>query len=230
MVHKLIVPDEFSPGESIELEVIARDTDGDTLTYTWDVSAGKLDATTGSKVKWTAPSDVGSVTITVRVRDGENSSTTRSKTVRYVLEHLPDVQVTLIVPGKQAAGIKLGDAFKTVKALYGEPDEAVGKDGLFKYWDANVGLSGFLDDSHLVRSLFIRRPNQAKTAGGTRIGSSLKHVEGEFGAAEGVDKDAHWYWTKGIEFDYDAASRVEEIYVFPPIGAAPGKVSTVINA
>ena len=41
---------EFNPGEILEFHIIAYDEDGDTLTYTWEVDAGKLSATTGTDV------------------------------------------------------------------------------------------------------------------------------------------------------------------------------------
>ena len=50
-----------------------------------------------------------------------------------------------------------------------------------------------------------------------------KRVEEEFGVAEEVDRAGkeHWYWKKGITFDYDDDAKVMLIYVFTPIGAAP---------
>ena len=231
MVRRLILPDAFAPRETIELEIIAHDPDDDPLSYTWHVTAGKLDSTTGAKVKWTAPADVRSITITVRVNDSPTSSITRSKTVNYVSDHPPEVQLTRIVPGKQAIGIKLGDPFDTAKALYGKQDDPISKDGFFSYWDNNIGLSGFVNDSNNVRSLFIRKPNKSKTDSGTGIRSSLRQVEDEFGPAEKIDAPdkTHWYWTKGIAFSYDADLRVESIHVFNPIGAAPPKIMPMLN-
>ena len=230
MVRKLSIPDEFEPGETIELQITAHDPDGDTLSYTWRVSAGTLDATTGSTVKWTAPSDTRSVTITVRVNDGPDSGITRSRTVTYVTERPPEVPKLNIIPGKRAAGINLGDPFNTVIALYGKQDDPIDRTGFFAYWDDNIGISGFVDNSNNVTDLFIRRPNKSKTPGGIGIGSTLKQVENEFGPAEEIREGhkAHWYRAKGIQFDYNADSRVEKIYVFSPIGAAPAKAALVL--
>ena len=217
MVRKLSIPEEFAPGETIELQITAHDPDGDTLSYTWRVSAGKLDATTGATVKWTAPSDTRSVTITVQVHDGPDSSITRSRTVKYVTERLPETPKLNIIPGNRAAGIHLGDPFNTVIALYGKPDDPIGQDDHFTYRD--IGISGFVEDDNTVRSLFIRRPNKSKTPGGIGVGSSLKQVENDFGPAEEIkrrNKD-HWYWARGIEFTYDAEFKVESIYIFEPI-------------
>ena len=217
LVRKLTIPEEFEPGETIELQITAHDPDGDILSYTWRVSAGTLDATTGSTVKWTAPSDTRSVTITVQVNDGPDSSITRSRTVTYVIERPPEVSKLSIIPGNRAAGIHLGDPFNTVIALYGKQDDPIGQDDHFTYRD--IGISGFVNDDNTVRALFIRRPNKSKTPNGIGIGSSLKQVEDEFGPAEEIeDRDKnHWYWARGIQFTYDDEFKVEKIYIFEPI-------------
>ena len=224
MVRRLIIPDEFVPGETIELQIMAHDPDGDILSYIWHASAGKLDATTGSTVKWTAPSDTRAVTITVQVNDHPDSGITRSRTVTYLAERPPEVPKLSIIPGNRAAGIHLGDPFNTVTALYGKQDNPIGQNRLFTYRD--IGISGFVDNDHTVTDLFIRRPNKSKTPGGIGVGSTLKQVEDEFGPAEEIEdrnKD-HWYWARGIEFTYDAEFKVELIYIFEPIkgvNAAP---------
>ena len=216
MVRKLTIPEEFKPGETIELQVTAHDPDGDTLSYTWRVSAGKLDATTGSTVKWTAPSDTRSVTITVQVKDGPDSGITRSRTVTYLSERLPEVPIS-IIPGNRAAGIHLGDPFNAVIALYGKPDDPIGRNDYFEYRD--IGISGYVEDDNTVRSLFIERPNKSKTPGGIGVGSTLKQVEDDFGPAEEIENriKTHWYWARGIQFLYDDEFKVKWIYIFEPI-------------
>lgn len=80
------------------------------------------------------------------------------------------------------------------------------------------GYLVFFDGIGLVDNLFIRKPNTAKTAGGNGVRSTRKRVETEFGPAEEI-KDGgknHWYWRRGINFKYDAASKVERIYIFKP--------------
>ena len=35
--------------------------------------------------------------------------------------------------------------------------------------------------------------------------------------------EVHWYWKKGIEFSYDADTKVRSISIFKSIGAAPAE-------
>lgn len=232
-VTKLILPDIFTPGETIELQIIAHDPDDDPLSYTWHVTAGTLDSTTQAKVKWTTPADVRAVTITVRVHDSPTSSIKRTKIVNYVVDRPPEKPSIRIIPGRQGAGIKLGDPFETVKVFYGEPDDPINRVGFFSYWDPDIGLAGFVDRNirdRPVRSLSIDEPNKAKTVGGTGVGSSREHVEDEFGPAEEVQPGRkHWYWKRGIQFTYDDAFEVESIYIFKPIGAAPPNVALFLK-
>lgn len=305
VVDHLIVQGEVNPGDSVELQVVAHDEDGDVLTYVWEVEKGKLDSETGKTVKWTVPSDVKAVTLTVSVNDGVNESVTDSKrvpinlqnaapviesivvsdrvhavssieleavvhdadkdTLEYIWEvdegmldsdsistptwtapiemGLVNIKLTvddginkpvtrsasvliihgLVVPGVEAAGIKLGDTFDRVKAIYGRPSFFDAADRTFEYWDPDFGLSGHLDTVDRVHALLLHPPNTAKTAGGVGIRSTLKRVAGEFGEAEEIDEGGarHWYWKKGIALRYDADVKVESIFVFGPIGAAP---------
>ena len=236
IVDAFIVPTEFNPGETLEFKVIAFDEDGDPLDYTWTVSAGKLSSTTGTTVKWTAPPDIESVTVTVIVSDGVSKSTKRVKKSANekfippdpIEEILPDPdppQINLIVPGRSAAGIRLGDPFKNVEKVHGEPDGPLGVARRFSYQDR--GLSGYIDGIGLVEHIFVRRPNKAKTAGRRGIGNTLKQVEEEFGNAEREDplKDGvktYWYWKRGISFDFDVDDKVTMIFIFKPHPAAPG--------
>ena len=304
VVDHLIVPAEVNPGDSVELQVVAHDEDGDVLTYIWDVEKGNLDSETGQTVKWTVPSEVKAATVTVSVNDGVNESVTSSKrvpiklqnaapvieeivvsdrvhavssveleavvhdvdedTLKYTWEAdrgifdsdsistptwtapiergLVNIKLTvddgineptaksvsvlvihgLIVPGVEAAGIKLGDTFDRVKAIYGKPSNFDANKAQFQYWDPDFGVAGYIDGVDKVIFLFITWPNKAKTASGIGIGSARERVEGEFGAAEEIEKGrSHWYWKKGVAFGYDDNGKVMDVSVFRPAGAAP---------
>ena len=159
---------------------------------------------------------MGVATVALTVDDGANGAVTSTADINII--H------ALIIPGLEAAGIRLGDEFDRVTMLHGEPD-ALDDIGFFSYSLSGKGLSGFLDGIGLVDGLFIRDPNTSRTAAGNGIGSHVSSVESELGAAGEVDKDEdegteqHWYWESGINFDYDADSNVESIFVFKPIGA-----------
>lgn len=233
-VDSFIVPTEYDPGEVLVFSVVASDKDGDTLSYTWEVEAGKLSATTGTKVEWTAPEDdIESVRVTVYVDDGVSKTTKRVKRiankdfilpepVKEIIDNIPDPPLNLIVPGKGAFGISLGDPFKKVKEIHGDPDDRPGVDGLFSYWNPDLGFAGFISDDDLVIFLFLDRPNKAKTAGRNGIGTKVEMVEDELGKAEEIDNDnfgglRHWYWEEGIEFTINENDRIDSIFIFPPL-------------
>lgn len=213
VIREIVVAERVHAVSSVVLQSVVYDADGDTLAHSWAVKKGVLDSETISTPTWTVPIDIGFAAVMLTVDDGVNTPVTESVMVQIV--H------ALIVPSKEAAGVRVGDTFDSVRALYGRPSKH--NSDFFAYWDPDLGLSGFLDGIGLVEGLSIRKPNTAKTAGGVGIGSTLKHVEGEFGEAEEVDNNGkeHWYWKNGITFNYDANAKVMDIYVFVPVGAAP---------
>lgn len=213
LIGEIRVPVRVHAISRIPLQAAVHDANGDTLTYNWIVKKGELDSETIPTPTWTAPIDTGLVTITLTVDDGVNEPVMESAVVQII--H------ALIVPGEEAAGIKLGDGFDRVRTLYGRPSKR--NSDFFAYWDPDIGLSGVLDGIGLVENLSIREPNTAKTANGIGIGSTLKRVEEKFGGAEKIEEGGkvHWYWRKGIEFSYDADAKVTNISIFKPVGAAP---------
>ena len=68
VIDRVIVPEEVNAGETVKLEVVAHDVDGDSLTYTWEVSGGTVD----SGGLWSVPSEATSATVMVHVSDGAN--------------------------------------------------------------------------------------------------------------------------------------------------------------
>ena len=212
VIEQIVVSDRVHAVSSVELEAVVQDADGDTLTYNWETDKGMLDSESVSTPTWTAPIEMGLVTVRLTVDDGINEPATKSASVLIIQG--------LIVAGAEAAGVRLGDAFDRVKAIYGQPS---GREGArFEYWNPDFGLSGVLDGINRVEGLFLKRPNKAKTAGEIGIGSTQKRVEEEFGAAEEIQKDleTYWYWKQGIAFTYDDA-KVRVLFVFVPIPAAP---------
>ena len=53
VIDRVIVPQEIKAGETVKLEVVAHDADGDKLTYKWEVSEGTVDAAG----VWTVPAE-----------------------------------------------------------------------------------------------------------------------------------------------------------------------------
>lgn len=213
VIEKIVVSDRVHAVSRVELEAVVQDADGDVLTYSWEADKGIFDSESVSTPTWTAPIEMGLVMVRLTVDDGINEPATKSASVLIIHG--------LIVAGEEAAGIRLGDNFDRVKAIYGQPSRREG--ARFEYWDPNFGLSGILDGINRVEGLFLSRPNKAKTAGGVGIGSLQKRVEEEFGDAEEIEKDrgTYWYWKRGIAFTYDADVQAMSIFVFGPIGAAP---------
>ena len=127
--------------------------------------------------------------------------------------------MNLIVPGKSAAGITLGDPLEKVKKLYGEPANPV--DAHFVYRD--IGIIFAVNNQNVVETILIEWPNRAKTAGGIGIGSTRQQVENAFGKPdkrpEGLENLlpwVHWYRKKGISFDILGDDKVSAINIkFP---------------
>ena len=216
-IESIAAPEEVHAGargiELVATVVSDANADNDALNYTWE-GPGWF-AWEKATATWDAPIDMGVATVALTVDDGTNGAVTSTADINII--H------ALIIPGLEAAGIRLGDGFDRVTMLHGEPDD-LDDIGFFSYWLSGKGLSGFLDGIGLVDGLFIAEPNTSRTAGGNGIGSHVSSVENELGAAGEIDKDEnegteeHWYWESGINFDYDADSNVDGIFVFKPIG------------
>ena len=211
VIKKIVVPESVLAGDKIQLEAETHDADGDPLSFNWSVEVRVLSSTTAQAPTWTAPVEGAFVPVKLSVDDGINEKVVKSTTIKVVGS-------PLIVPGEQAAGIRLGDPFDKVKALYGEPDHRDSDSSSFSFRAMRV--SGVIDGIDLVESLFVGKPNKSKTASGVGAGSDREQVEKEFGPAQEIkeyeDRIVHWYWKKGISFDYDKDSIVESIHVFKP--------------
>ena len=74
IIDRVIVPESVKAGETVKLEVVAHDADGDELSYSWEVSAGTVD----SVGVWSVPTEATRATVLVRVGDGVNSAVASS--------------------------------------------------------------------------------------------------------------------------------------------------------
>ena len=211
VIKRIVVPESVTAGERIQLEAETYDPDGDSVAFNWNVEVGVLSSTTAKAPTWTAPVEGAFVPVKLSVDDNINQPTVRSTTISVVGS-------PLIVPGEQAAGIRLGDPFDKVKSLYGEPDLCFSDSSSFFYYAMRVSRS--IDGINLVERLFLWKPNKSKTAGGVGVGTDRGRVEEEFGLAERIEREekrnAHWYSSKGISFDYDQNSKVTSIHIFKP--------------
>ena len=212
-ITELRIPKKVSAGEISQLSLLAVDPNQDPLIFTWKIDDVVLEEGPKTEIEWQVPTQEGEVTIQVIVSDGIAPAVKRSNVV-IVTRSL------LIVPGLRAGGITLGDSFKTIKNIYGEPNifEKVDDLFFFAFWQPDQGISGFIDEqTETVTATFVQSPNQAKTAAGNGVNSTLDSVEQEFGLVEDVRNNLeHWYWTKGIEFDV-RDQLVDQIFIFRPL-------------
>jgi outer membrane protein OmpA-like peptidoglycan-associated protein len=88
------------PGESVRVRANASDTDGDTLTYEWRTTAGRI-VGSGSSVTFesTGMAPGSSATITVRVSDGRGGSAESTCSVRIRAEERRPEAITCIAGG-----------------------------------------------------------------------------------------------------------------------------------
>ena len=212
-ITELRIPKKVSAGEISQLSLLAVDPNQDRLIFTWKIDDVVLEEGPKTEIEWQVPTQEGEVTIQVIVSDGIAPAVKRSNVV-IVTRSL------LIVPGLRAGGITLGDSFKTIKDIYGEPNifEKVDDLFFFAFWQPDQGISGFIDEqTETVTATFVQSPNQAKTAAGNGVNSTLDSVEQEFGLVEDVRNNLeHWYWTKGIEFDV-RDQLVDQVFIFRPL-------------
>ena len=212
-ITELRIPKKVSAGEISQLSLLAVDPNQDPLIFTWKIDDVVLEEGPKTEIEWQVPTQEGEVTIQVIVSDGIAPAVKRSNVV-IVTRSL------LIVPGLRAGGITLGDSFKTIKDIYGEPNifEKVDDLFFFAFWQPDQGISGFIDEqTETVTATFVQSPNQAKTAAGNGVNSTLDSVEKEFGLVEDIRNNLeHWYWTKGIEFDV-RDQLVDQVFIFRPL-------------
>jgi hypothetical protein len=91
---------EISPGETVRVRANGSDPDGDTLTYEWSATAGRI-VGSGPSVTFdsTGMSPGSSATITVRVSDGRGGTASSTCTVRTPAVKAPPAAVTCVAGG-----------------------------------------------------------------------------------------------------------------------------------
>ena len=135
-------PDTMASSE-VQIECLAKDADGDNLTYQWKAEAGKITGD-GQTVWWTPPGKMGTYPITLVVTDGKGGAATENISVRVVTNAdgtaTPEVELKLnlgtaepVILDKQRARIWMTtDIFCIV-------DGAGGGNDLTYTWSATGG-------------------------------------------------------------------------------------------
>ncbi len=101
--------DRVTPSGSSEVECIASDADGDSLTYTWSATGGSISGTS-RVITWVAPYLPGTYTITVSITDSKGGEVTGHLTILVEMDnHPPAVESLTAEPSvvKQAMSTKI---------------------------------------------------------------------------------------------------------------------------
>jgi hypothetical protein len=111
VIESIFGTEEWPPETYGDFECIAKDPDGDTLSYTWLVDNGTLQPH-GNKVTWLSPDNMGTFHLTVIVSDGKGGEIklTKDLKVAYNLNGTvtePPVVLRMTLPSKEpVAGSK----------------------------------------------------------------------------------------------------------------------------
>lgn len=97
--------------QSYEAECLASDPDGDELRYEWSVTGGNISGK-GSVVTWTAPDEVGTYTIMVRVDDGQDGEDVASVDVEVRSVNNPPEITGITVTNKVGEPMRRGKVLK----------------------------------------------------------------------------------------------------------------------
>lgn len=114
-------PSAVLPGGESSITCVARDPDGDTLTYLWRASAGNVIGT-GDEVTWIAPDRGGQFSVTVTVGDGKGGQNAAQVSIEVLIAEkkmtfnlLPGASGTVTSKGeKNTSYLKAGDSEKNI--------------------------------------------------------------------------------------------------------------------
>lgn len=125
-----------SPSEVVNFSVTASDQDNDVLTYAWTASKGTPAAGTAAAFSWTAPTELGNVTVSVVVQDGKGGTVTKSWTMTVSNEN-PSNHAPVITAATPTETTLTVDASEVVNFSVTASDED--DDTLTYAWTANKG-------------------------------------------------------------------------------------------
>jgi len=168
VIKDIVVPDQIHAGGRITLQAFAEDPDGNGLEYHWEAPGKLINTKIMAIATWIPPPmHVGAATVHLTVNDGIHQT---AKSVNVNVSH------ALIVPGQEAAGVRLGDTLDEVIDLYGKPSSVFEKPDEWDYeWDTrivwhNAALDLYLRNDRVLQ-IVIGAPNAAQTADGIGIGT-----------------------------------------------------------
>jgi len=139
----------------IDVEAVASDPDGDSLSYAWTCDEGTFADEDAKDTQWTAPDMAGDYTVTVTVTDGKGGTDTEDKTIT-VLPMLGTALAMLQPVDNETGCIATdGSSASTFSVFIGQDVTGKAKEG---YLSFNIeGMSG----SSIVNAMLVmENPNQ----------------------------------------------------------------------
>jgi hypothetical protein len=94
---------QLYPSGNTEIQCVAQDADGDQLNFTWSATGGNFSGS-GPIVKWQAPPNYGTYTITAAVDDGKGGSTQRTVDITVGANQSPIISSLIANPSGVISG------------------------------------------------------------------------------------------------------------------------------
>ncbi len=83
VIDDMIYPKDVFSNSDVEIRCVARDPNGDNLTYEWSADGGNIRGD-GASIIWLPPGKIGIYPVTVRVSDGRGGEDNRTVEIRVV--------------------------------------------------------------------------------------------------------------------------------------------------